>query len=276
VPILGEMMTTRWAFEAVMVRQFKDNEFEKHFYPFDKVKANADYKTGYYLKQLETNLEEANAALRGEVSREQIKDQLDLINHELHKELALFGAENRVDWQMLQFDKFDSAASDNIKKQLNKLNALYNKRKNTAIKQIDSLKNQMTATKQLEREYFYNKNTYTNDQVIDIVAHQGLVLTPILEVGNSLIRKITPIFATPEIPRNAWNFRTFYYAPQKYFAGKYFDTYWFNMLIIWIMALFALLALYIDLLKKFLLLFSKIGEYKYRKQFKKAQLSFKK
>ncbi|NJN26637.1 MAG: ATP-binding cassette domain-containing protein [Cyclobacteriaceae bacterium] len=276
VPMLGEMMASRWAFEAVMVRQFKDNEFEKPFYPFDKVRADADYKTGYYLKQLETNLAQANAALRGELPRSQIAEHLDLIRHELRKELALFSADDRVDWQMLHPDKFDSATSESIEQQFAKLTAVYNNRKNTAMKQIDSLKSKLTATQQLEKEYFDKKNSYTNDQVTNILANHGLVLTPILEVGNSLIRKVSPIFATPEVPENRWNFRTFYYAPQKYFAGHYFDTYWFNMAILWLMVLAGLLALYLDLLKKFLLLFAKIGDYKFRKKLRKAQLSLRK
>src|SRR5579859_7238578 len=32
IPILGEMMASRWAFEAYMVTQFKDNPLEKNFY----------------------------------------------------------------------------------------------------------------------------------------------------------------------------------------------------------------------------------------------------
>ncbi|MCK5370786.1 MAG: ABC transporter permease, partial [Cyclobacteriaceae bacterium] len=62
VPVLGELMISRWAFEAIMVRQFKDNEYEKHFYEYDKTIADAGYKTGFYLKELETNLASCNAA----------------------------------------------------------------------------------------------------------------------------------------------------------------------------------------------------------------------
>src|SRR5439155_138231 len=32
IPLLGEMMASRWAFEAYMVTQFKDNPLEKKFY----------------------------------------------------------------------------------------------------------------------------------------------------------------------------------------------------------------------------------------------------
>jgi hypothetical protein len=32
VPFIGDMMTSRWAYESLMVTQFKDNRFEKQFY----------------------------------------------------------------------------------------------------------------------------------------------------------------------------------------------------------------------------------------------------
>jgi amino acid transporter len=31
VPIIGDMMTSRWAYEALAVTQFKDNVYEKYF-----------------------------------------------------------------------------------------------------------------------------------------------------------------------------------------------------------------------------------------------------
>ena len=36
VPFVGEVMTSRWAYEAIAVRQFKDNKFEKQFFKLDK------------------------------------------------------------------------------------------------------------------------------------------------------------------------------------------------------------------------------------------------
>ncbi len=44
VPLIGETMPSRWALEAFMVTQFKDNPFQKIFYPFDQRKADAEYK----------------------------------------------------------------------------------------------------------------------------------------------------------------------------------------------------------------------------------------
>ena len=44
VPVVGEVMASRWAFEAFMVTQFRDNKFEKQFYNYDRTIAESDYK----------------------------------------------------------------------------------------------------------------------------------------------------------------------------------------------------------------------------------------
>ncbi len=273
VPILGELMTSRWAFEAIMVRQFKDNEYEKHFYEYEKTIANGNYKTNFYLKELETNLSLCGAALRGQVSREEISGNLDLIKYELKKELQKFDRENTIDWQMLEVQHFDSATYEMLINHIKKLRNVYLKRNSRASEQKDSVTNVFLA-KMPKQEFLRIKKDYINEKVSSIVETRGI--TSILEVGNKLIRKTTPIFAMPEIPENPFNFRTFYYAPQKYFAGRYFDTFWFNIIIMWLMSIIALIALYFDLLKKFLKLFDKIGDYKLRQKIKKAQRSIRK
>jgi hypothetical protein len=44
IPFYGEMITARWGYEALSVRQFKDNKFEKQFYYYDKAMSQAKFK----------------------------------------------------------------------------------------------------------------------------------------------------------------------------------------------------------------------------------------
>jgi amino acid transporter len=43
VPKSGEIMASRWAFEALVVNQYKNNSYEKNIYPFEKHIINASY-----------------------------------------------------------------------------------------------------------------------------------------------------------------------------------------------------------------------------------------
>ena len=271
VPILGELMTSRWAYEAIMVRQFKDNEYEKYFYDWDKKMADASYKNTYYLDALSTSLDYCKGALSGETSREDISEHLELLKYELKKELISIERDTLINWQMLSPEKFDSLTSASVSRVLSQLEKMYIIRYNKAFDDMESWKQTNILDKELNQEYFKIKSEYSNEKVSSIVKNVTLPPVNILEVGNKLIRKATPIYATPEIPENRLNFRTFYYAPEKYFAGVYYDTYWFNIVVMWGMILVAIIALYLDLLKKFLTLFERIGDYKLRKKIKKAE-----
>ncbi len=50
VPVIGDMMTARWSFEALAVKQFKDNKFEKQTFRY-----NMDASQNYYYGSLLVN-----------------------------------------------------------------------------------------------------------------------------------------------------------------------------------------------------------------------------
>jgi hypothetical protein len=75
-----------------------------------------------------------------------------------------------------------------------------------------------------------------------------------------LIQRTDPIFLDPDN-----NFgRAHFFAPQKKLFGNLYQTFWFNLCVIWSMSLFMMITLYFDLLKKLLdgmgKLFSMIGK----------------
>ncbi|MDA3779362.1 MAG: ATP-binding cassette domain-containing protein, partial [Bacteroidales bacterium] len=44
-PLISEIMPTKWSYEALLVNQFKNNEFEKTFFKIEKKESNANFKT---------------------------------------------------------------------------------------------------------------------------------------------------------------------------------------------------------------------------------------
>src|SRR5688572_11690333 len=95
VPFIGEVMASRWAFEAFMVTQFKDNRFEKQFYEWDKTISDAEYKRIYYIPALESKLAYClnnRAHWRG-ASNAKMVSALTLIRNEISNELESVGAD---------------------------------------------------------------------------------------------------------------------------------------------------------------------------------------
>ena len=52
VPIVADMMASRWAYEAMAVHQFKHNAYEEPYYNLEKQEAQADFSAAYWVEEL--------------------------------------------------------------------------------------------------------------------------------------------------------------------------------------------------------------------------------
>src|SRR6202008_901614 len=86
VPIAGEVMTSRWAYEALAVNQFKDNAFEKQFYTFDKAIAESEYKKVYWKEKIEAKISKVEREIATPGKKEDLKADIALIKNEIEKE----------------------------------------------------------------------------------------------------------------------------------------------------------------------------------------------
>ncbi|MDH4298381.1 MAG: ATP-binding cassette domain-containing protein, partial [Cyclobacteriaceae bacterium] len=131
VPVVGDLMASRWAFEAAMVTQFKDNLFEREFYLFDKIMANADYKRVYFIPEIETRLEYCarNSNASGQDVKDKVARNLRLIKRELSDELAST-KQTLPELYELAPGKYESSAYDSVSRFLENLKRYYVNRYN--------------------------------------------------------------------------------------------------------------------------------------------------
>jgi hypothetical protein len=66
------------------------------------------------------------------------------------------------------------------------------------------------------------------------------------ETQVSIMQKVAPVYKDPDFN----NGRAHFLASQKRIAGKSFDTFWFDLSVIWLMCTTLYLALYFDWLRK--------------------------
>ena len=52
VPVVGDIMVTRWAYEAISVEQFKSNKFEKPFFNYDMEISQNDWYASFLVPTL--------------------------------------------------------------------------------------------------------------------------------------------------------------------------------------------------------------------------------
>ncbi len=261
VPFIAEFMPTKWSFEALMVNQFKNNEFEKNFYEIEKRESTADFKQVYYIPELEkrlTYIEDNWSKFDNDKEvKEKITEYLRLLKTELPKEEIRTGipleAVHQLDTTQLN-EIVLGKTSEFIEKIDSYYGTIFQKANNEKENKIRYL---LKTTPEL---YRMKRNAYHNESVEDQVK-KVFEKNKIIQYRDELVQQVDPIYRDPDI-EGFFNFRSHFYAPRKYFAGQYHNTYWFNMIFVWVMTIFFYITLYYGLLKKLLDLPEKI---KFRK-----------
>lgn len=256
VPIVGEVMASRWAFEAFMVTQFKDNPFEKEFYELDKTIAESDYKRVFYIPKLESHLSLClnNRSNWLNQQYEPLVNSLTLLRNEIGYELNTVGVDKYPDINKLVVGQFDSTVYNNSMKFLNTLKQFYLIKQNKAMQEKENKISVLTNSPEKLRFYNLQRDLFENKAVTAAVKN---TTTPnkIVEYDGRLYQKMYSIYFDDHKPGNFFDFSGNLFQPKKHFAGRLYDTLYFNLAVIWCMTLFLFVALYFDLLKKFILLF---------------------
>jgi len=156
----------------------------------------------------------------------------------------------------LTVEDIDSATVKDVRLFLSTLNKVYVNKNSKALREKQRIIKQMTSSPKKADAFNKMKAEYTNDQVTSHVL-DNKEKTRILEYEGRLIQQVYPIFSDPD-PENFFDFRTLFYVPMKYFAGRYYETLLFNCVIMWVMTLFLIITLYFDVLKKLVTLEARI------------------
>ena len=253
VPLVAEFMVTRWSYEALMVHQFKDNKFEKYFYDIQKRESAADFRQVYLIQELENRFNLCFDELSANGKIEKTAGQLKTLHNEVKKELSLNPAAP-FDLSLLTPEKFNFDAAGKLEEFIETMNTRYSAEFFRANTEKENLIGYML--EQNAPLYTRLKNSYQNEHLGEIV-RKSFEKNKILEFNHELVQQIDPIYKDPTTT-GLMNVRTHFFAPRKYFAGTFFDTYWFNICLIWLYSALLYIALYFDWLKKLMNFFGRI------------------
>jgi ABC-type multidrug transport system ATPase subunit len=265
IPVMGEVMASRWAFEAYMVTQFKDNPFEQQFYELDKIAAQAEYKRVYFIPRLESKLAYClNHRSSWRNSRDpKMVQSLETLRNEISTELGNVGVDKFPEVDLLRIGKFDSTTYVKASGFLRTLKQYYTLRLNRANAEKNALTDTLTSSPEKAEIFKIFHDKYVNEAVTDAV--KNMISTDrIIEYEGKLIQKIYPVYMDEHRPQHYFDFSANLYQPTKHFAGKQIDTLYFNIAVIWSMTLVLFVTLYFDVLKNIIKFLE--GNRKYRKR----------
>ncbi|MEI9921697.1 MAG: ATP-binding cassette domain-containing protein [Bacteroidota bacterium] len=271
IPLLGETMASRWAFEAYMITQFRDNQLERQFYDIDQRAAVAEYKKIYYIPTLSTKLAEIvnnRSQWRNRNENNPIAKSMELLHSEISHELAQFPDNKFPEIDKLVVGKFDSATYVKTNQFLGKLKEYYNVKLSKANREREVMIAEMTSTPEKAAAFNEMKTRYENEAVINMVEHTTDPVR-IVEWNGELLQKIYPIYNEDQRPMGPLDFRSEFYSPVKHLFGTKFNTLYFNIGVIWCMSIGLFIALYFDLLGR---LVNSVEMWKkYRRKFVKLE-----
>ena len=247
VPLSGEIMASRWAFEALTVNQFKNNAYERNFYKYDKQKSISNFKKDIWIKKMQTKVDGCENYLNNNANKADFESDLRLLKNEIVKENAFNSTLQFKNIDEITAKAFTKSTAVELRTYLTKLNTLYIHKYNNASNQEDALISKMIAATSND-QFLQLKNDYENESVTNLVTnHNELKL--IIEQDEHFIQHTDPVFLDPT--DSNWG-RAHFFAPHKKIFGTYYDTFWVNLAVIWSMSIVLAVTLYFDLLKKLL------------------------
>jgi hypothetical protein len=246
VPLIGDLMVSRWSYEALAVSQFKHNEYQKYFFEIEQELSESSFQSSYVvprLTEITRGLMEVEDVNKYPSRFNQVRNQLEFIS--THYDVQPFPLISS-----LTPDYFNEPIGDRLILYLENLNTLFKSRYNESVKQKDSIYYALVDS--IGRDGFNKlKRDHYNEQLSDIMKNRNQI-KKLYESRDLLIQKEDPIYT---IPYSNYG-RAHFYAPVKVIGSYKFDTVWFNITIMWILSVFLYFILVKDYLKKLLVTLS--------------------
>ncbi len=246
IPFYGEIITARWAYEALAVYQFRNNPFEKEFYPYNKAMSQAEFMNNFWIRNLQNKMDYTRRNPGNPQNRERTESHFRLILNELVKEQNRNRqVEAGIDFSGITPSEFNTDIMDIAGEYLAKLNQFYIHLYNSASSEKDKIITGYHRTEEGRQKFIDKRDTYHNSALSDLVRNSREVIR-IVEYDNRLYQRVDPIYRSPE----GRFIKAHFYAPEKRLFGNTFNTLWINTMVIWVMTVILFVILYFRLLKR--------------------------
>ncbi|MBA4239318.1 MAG: ABC transporter [Sphingobacteriaceae bacterium] len=230
VPPVSACMVSRWAYEGIMVNEFRNNKYEKDVFVLDKIESNLNFKLSYVLPKIE--------------ELKEIRVERDTLLSQKEKTfIDLFVTENLKNEFLQAEKKYGKIVLDKENDSIASLKSVLTEKYNFILNQKDTL------IKKLEVKGILKSN-YTNKSVEEAVSNSLEKEKIVLDSANlKFVQVIDPIFQDPD-SNTMLGLNTYMYSLTKKVGNMLVSTYTYNLIIIWIVNVLGFVLLYFDVLKK--------------------------
>ena len=228
VPLVGNLIPSRWAYEALAVSSFTDNEYEKQFFDIDRQKYENQFYNMGYLYELQSQLQ----TLRDEQKNHKAVDpnHMEVIRTNLPRVTEFCGIQpyqGAYDYQSL-YDYMQEAEKYLVK------------RSNKLALQRDAIMGQLLRTVGKDGVLALKRDNYNlklEDCVVGADQHSMVDVIEDRIVPRTGLIFLTPFTSCGNAP---------FYSSQKMVGSWHFKTLWFNISIMLFMSLLCIILLLTD------------------------------
>jgi ABC transport system ATP-binding/permease protein len=267
VPAIGDAMTSRWAYEALVTTQFSKNKFQQVFFDSEQRMSEALYTKAYLIPELFESIEFIDANIEIRRKYPEVLSKFSLLQNELKKLDESLGLKQDELIKQLSFEEYSEATYMQVKNYLKKLRDMYHSEYLQAMKDHDKAYNKLKKSLGKSEDFIDFKNKYANVQLTSIVKNDKEFLQYFVH-NNNIIKLKDPIYDIP-VARNG---RAHFYASKKRVGNYYIETFWFNIIIIWLSTIIWFVILYFDLLFNVLRYFENIRLRRFNRRIASALL----
>ena len=248
VPFVADLMPSRWAYEALAVNQFVNNEYQQHFYDVEMRESNVTYDLQFLVPTLIQQIEDAEILYLREDAR--LSDQLRVVRSGFE---AIYLTEAFPGQDRFTVASFTPMLADSTISWLRAYRSRLSNNRERLVKEKDRIYMDLKDSCEGTTGFINFKRDYYNESLADLVLNRA-DLHKIVEIDNKLIRKMEPGYMYPVMS----NGRSHFFASVKRLGNLYIPAVVFNIVAIWIMSIVLYLVLQYSLLRRTLAFFGTI------------------
>jgi len=249
VPLIGNIMASRWAYEGLATNQFKNNKYQQLYFDIERQISNASYRENWADK-IEEQLQEASGTINApNTSPGTLKKVESFFKAEFKDLKTEYPKVPLTDIMNMDIITAKQSFLKTCKQNLDTASKYFHKELDDATSKKEHLEEllvQKLGSVDALRKF---EHMHSNDRLKDIVTNSTDGKDKVIVTGNRVIRKYHPVFIQS---KDVGLFSAPFYAYSKSFFGIQMETIWFNVIIIWLMTLMLYCILYFDVLRKFL------------------------
>ena len=244
VPVVGDIMVTRWAYEAISVEQFRRNKSEKPFFNLDTEISQTEWYASFLIPALKTTLNEITAGKKDPENRADVEKDFKKLNYHLTELAAITKVNPGNLMSRLNYLAFTDSTAIETKIYIDSLRTVFRIKNRELSEKRNSLYKEISG-KMGEAEFLKAKSENYNENLANIVLNR-LNTGKIYDAGDRFIQKADPVFMKPGSKYG----RAHFFAPYKQIGNLRIGTLVFNVIVIWIIIALLFITLYYNVLKR--------------------------